>query len=167
MASQFPLTLTHSSSQPEPRVAEYTFLSTDTSQPGDLVFLDTADNNVKKCGASPALILGICLGYAPSATNITGGGMKVEPYATNKVPVAVLTGDVTVSMSSTVTPALSFLARSQDIVNTIITSGAGIRSFWQLASTTAATRVRVIDMDITNGIFYVRFIDTFLQSLVS
>jgi len=129
--------------------------------------LDTADNNVKKCGANPALILGICLGYGPSATNLTSGGMKPEPYGTNRVPVAVLTGDVTVSLSSTTVPSVAFLARSQDIVNTTITGGAGIRSFWQLAATTANTRVRVIDIDIVNGIFFVRFLDANLQALVS
>jgi len=143
------------------------FLSTDTSQPGDLVFFDTADNNLKKCGANPALITGIALGYAPSATNLTGGGMKPEPYAANRVPVAVLTEDVVVGMSSVSTPALSFMLRSFDLVNTVITVGAGIRSFWQLANTTANTRVRVIDIDVTNGIFYVSFINANLQAIVT
>jgi hypothetical protein len=164
--SQFPLTIAHGMGQAEPRIAEYTFLSTDTSQPGDLVFLDTADNNVKKCGANPASILGICMGYAPAATQLTGGGMKPEPYGTNKVPVAVLTGDITVEMSSLVTPAVSFLARSQDIAN-VTPAGPGITSFWQLLSTTANTRVRVIDINIGQGIFYVRFLDANLQALVS
>jgi hypothetical protein len=164
--SQFPAFIAHGNPQAEGRVGQYTFLSTDTSQPGDLVFLDTADNNVKKCGANPALILGICLGYAPTAPQVALG-MKPQPYPANQMLVEILTGDVTVGLSSLVTPAVAYLLRSQDIANVTISTGAGIRSFWQLLSTTGNTRVRVIDIDVTNGIFYVRFIDTNLQALVS
>jgi hypothetical protein len=168
VASQFPLSaVTAGSAGSEPRVYEAVFLSTDTSQPGDLVFFDTADNNVKKCGANPALILGICLGYAPSATQLTSGGLKPEPYATNKTPVAILTEDVTCSISSASTPALSFQERSWDLVDTVIATGAGIRSFWQLVNTQANQRIRVIDIDITNGIFFVRFVNANLQGIVT
>lgn len=167
MATQFPAFLAHASGQNEPYNYEATFLSTDTSVPGDLVFFDTADNNVKKCGANPALILGICLGFAPTAAQVVANTIKAQPYRTNLVPVAVLQEDVIVGLSSATVPTRAFLGRNWDLVNTILTTGAGNLSIWQLLNTQANARVRVIDIDITNGIFYVRFINANLQGLVT
>jgi hypothetical protein len=140
-------------------VEESTFLSTDVSQPFEFVFFDTADNNVKECGADPALILGICLGAAPASTV---GNQKPQPYGTNKVPVAVLTDNVVVGLSSTTTPSLAFKERAGGL--TKVTSGTG-RNFWQCdtSKTGGTSRFIIIDVDITNGIFYVRFKPANLQ----
>lgn len=166
--SSFPIFLAHSAGQNEPYGYQATFLNTDTSVPGDLVFFDTADNNVKKCGANPALILGICQAFAPSAAQLTAQTMKVQPYPTNQVPVAVLQEDVIVGMSCNgFALTRAFLGRSWDIVNTTLTTGAGALSIWQLANTQANTRVRVLDIDIVNTIAYVRFINANLQGLVT
>lgn len=159
MASQFPAYLIHS--QEDPRVYEATFLSTDATQPGEFVFFDTADNNVKTCGADPALILGLNLGNAPASTFVAGATGKPSPYATNKSPVAVLHDDVVVGLSSTTTPSLAFVTRAGGL--TKVTAGG--RNFWQCDTTKTAgtSRFIIIDVDIPNGIFFVRFKPANLQ----
>ena len=156
MASQFPPFLAHS--QEDPRGYEATFLSTDTAQPFEFVFFDTADNNVKVCGTDPSLILGLALGAAPSSTI---GNQKPQPYATNKAPVAVLHPDVVVGLSSTTTPSLAFVTRAGGL--TKVTSGG--KNFWQCDTSKSGgtSRFIIIDVDIPNGIFYVRFKPANLQ----
>lgn len=156
MASQFPAFLAHG--QEDPRVDEMTFLSTDASQPGEFVFFDTADNNVKTCGADPALILGLLLGNAPASTL----SVKPQPYATNVAPVAALHSDVVVGLSSTTTPSLAFVNRAGGL--TKVTAGG--RNFWQCdtSKTAGTSRFIIIDVDIPTGTFYVRFKPANLQA---
>lgn len=161
MASQFPPFLAHAQAPgSEPRNYEATFLSTDTSQPFEFVFFDTADNNVKECGADPALILGLALSNAPASTLLSGRAPL--PYATNKVPVAVLRADTVIGLSSTTTPALSFVTRKFGL--TKVTAATG-RVFWQCDTSKTAGTARgvIVDIDITNGIFYVNFLPANLQ----
>lgn len=159
MASQFPAFLAHAGPIEEPRVYEATFLSTDASQPGEFVFFDTADNNVKICGADPALIMGINLGNAPASPLLSGRAPL--PYAANKGPVAVLAPDVIVGLSSTTTPSLAFVTRAGGL--TRVTSGG--RAFWQCdtSKTAGTSRLIIVDIDIPNGIFFVRFKPANLQ----
>ncbi len=162
MASQFPPFLAHAQAPgSEPRVYEATFLSTDVSQPFEFVFFDTADNNVKECGTDPALILGLVLGNAPASTLISAATGKPQPYAANKVPVAVLRADTVIGLSSTTTPALSFVTRKFGLTKV----AAGGRNFWQCdtSKTGGTARGVIIDIDITNGIFYVNFLPANLQ----
>lgn len=151
MASQFPAFIAHAQILEEPRVDEVTFLSTDASQPGEFVFFDTADNNVKICGADPALILGLNLGNGPASALL----QKPSPYAPNVSPVAVLTADVVVGLSSTTTPSLAFVTRAGGL--TRVTSGG--RAFWQCdtSKTAGTSRFIIIDVDIPTGTFFVRF----------
>ncbi|SRR6266581_384740 len=162
MASQFLPFLAHGQAPGgEPRNYEATFLSTDTSQPGEFVFFDTADNNVKICAADPALILGICLGNAPASTlaSLTTG--KPQPYLPNKAPVAVLKAETVVGLSSTTTPSLAFVTRKFGLTKVV----AGGRDFWQCDTSKTAGTARgvIIDVDITNGIFYCVFLPANLQ----
>jgi hypothetical protein len=162
VASQFLPFIAHAGGiGDEPRVYEATYLSTDTSQPFEFVFFDTTDNNVKVCGADPALILGLCLGNAPGSTLITPQTGKPMPYAPNKVPTAVISADTVIGLSSTTTPSLAFVTRLGGL--TKVTSGG--RNFWQCDTTkTGATaRFVIVDVDIPNGIFYVRFRPQYLQ----
>jgi hypothetical protein len=151
VASQFPPFIAHAQIIEEPRVYEATFLSTDASQPFEFVFFDTADNNVKTCGADPALILGLLLGNAPASVL----SQKPQPYGTNKAPVAVLTADVVIGLSSTTTPSLAFVTRAGGLTKVT----AGTRNFWQCdtSKTAGTSRFIIIDVDIPNGIFFVRF----------
>lgn len=164
MASQFPAFIAHAGSiGEEPRVYEATFLSTDASQPGEFVFFDTGDNTVKICGADPSLILGINLGNAPAAPAVgTAATGKPLPYATNKGPVATLASDTVIGLSSTTTPSLAYVTRVGGLTR-VTASG---RAYWQCdTSKTGGTgRFIIIDVDITNGIFFVRFKPAYLQA---
>lgn len=161
MASQFLPTVAHSgpSGGVEPRVVEATMLSTDTAQVGEFVFFDTADNTVKVTGADPALILGLMLGHSPLST--IGLLAKPQPYATNKQPVAVIHADTVVALSSTTTPAASFLYRKFGLTKV----SAGGRNFWQCdtAKTAGTARGVIVDINIAQGIFYCKFLPANLQ----
>jgi len=157
VASSFPAFIAHAGVIDEPKQYEATFLSTDASQTGEFVFFDTADNNVKVCGADPALILGLCTGSGPASTL----QQKPSPYALNKSPVAVLSSDIIVGLSSTTTPSLAFVTRKGGL--TKVTTGG--RNIWQCdtSKTGGTARFVILDVDITNGIFYVRFLPANLQ----
>lgn len=160
MASQFPAFIAHAGAiGEEPRVDEATFLSTDASQPGEFVFFDTADNNVKICGADPALILGLALGNAPASTLLAGRAPL--PYGPNKTPVAALGPETIIGLSSTTTPSLAFKMRAGGL--TKVTSGG--RAFWQCdtSKTAGTSRFIIIDVNIPAGLFYVRFKPANLQ----
>lgn len=140
---------------------EMTFLSTDATNVGELVFFDTADNNVKTCAADPALILGLQLGNGPASPFIGGALGKPSPYGTNKSLVAVLTSETVLALSSTTTPSLAFVTRKGGF--TKVTAGG--RNFWQCdTSKTAGTaRFVIVDVDIPNGIFFVKVLPANLQ----
>jgi len=138
-------------------VGEFTFLSTDVSQPGSVVFFDTTDNTVKEAGANPASILGLSLGYGPASSLI----QKPLPYKPNRSLVAVLKADTVVGMSSDTTPAVSHLTNTYGI--TKVTFGSF--TFWKLdtSKTGANARVKVVGIDPDRGIFYVNFLPQYLQ----
>jgi hypothetical protein len=153
MATDFPAVAVYQSNGVEPLVQEFAMLSTDTSIPGELVYFDTADNNVKECGADPANILGLVLGPGPASTRL----QKPLPYNPNVQPVAVLTPDTVVAMCSATTPSLAHVARAYGVAK--LSSGN-----WAVDTTDAVnTRVVVIRVDIPNGIFYVKFLAANLQ----
>lgn len=154
MATDFPAVVAFGGSdQPSPLVQEFAMLSTDASIPGELVFFDTADNTVKECGADPANILGLVLGPGPASTRL----QKPLPYAANTQLVSVLTPEVTVAMCSATTPAAAHLTRAYGVAK--LSSGN-----WAVDIVdTSNTRVVVVRIDITNGIFYVRFLAANLQ----
>lgn len=153
MATDFPAAAVFGSQGLEPLVQEFAMLSTDASIAGELVFFDTADNTVKECGADPANILGIVLGPGPASTRL----QKPLPYAPNTQLVAVLSPDTVVAMCSATTPSLAHVARPFGVAK--LASGN-----WSVDTTEAVnTRLTVIRVDITNGIFYVRFLAANLQ----
>jgi len=124
-------------------------------RPGSLVFFDTATQLLKICGANPALIMGISEVECDSARvrytaqSLTPNGM---------VPVRILSPSAIVAMCSPTTPAVTHLfnATGHPVVNT-----SGI---WSVDPTsTSNPRVQVVEIDITNGIFYVRFLAANLQ----
>ena len=144
MASDFPLYL--GSDQSPGEVVDFTPGSSETFAAGALVYYDTGDQRLKKCGADPALIMGIAL-VPKTASTI---------YANGKVPVLVLRPDMTICMSGAETPAETMVGVLYDILEAA--SGN-----WRKDSTTGATRLIVTRVDITNGIFYVKFIAANLQ----
>lgn len=127
--------------------------------PYDLVFLDTADNLVKPCGADPALILGIALSSGAAAVK--------SVYPGSAIPIAILNPDCLVAMASATTPAQAHLLRLYGIEKT--------GNNWRVDTTdTGNTRVTVIDYSPHSGDqgqewFIVRFLAANLQgdSIVS
>lgn len=164
MSSQFPAYIPRGGpvAGGEPFQYEATFLSTDVSQPGEFVFFDTGDNNVKECGADPALILGLCTGNAPASVFASSAtSAKPQPYATNTAPVEVLSPNTIVALSSTTTPSLAFLYRKGGLTKVV----AGQTNIWQCdTSKTAGTaRFVIVGIDIPSGTFFVRFLPANLQ----
>lgn len=150
--TNFPAEIAHGKEAEYPLIHEFDVLSTEAFKPGAFVFFDTADNNVKECGADPALILGIALGAGPASTVFQ---RAPSPYALNKVPIAILTPDVVVKMASGVAVSLAHLLRPFGIEKT---------TNWRLDTTDAGnTRLTVVKLDITQGIAYCRFLAANLQ----
>lgn len=127
--------------------------------PYDLVFLDTADNLVKPCGADPTLILGLALSSGAAAVKTI--------YPGSAIPVAILSPDTQLIMASATTPGQAHLLRLYGIEKT--------GNNWRVDTTdTGATRVTVLDYSPHSGDqgqewFVVRFLAAQLQgdSIVS
>lgn len=118
----------------------------------NLVFFDTASHTLKVCGADPALIAGLSLIDASSAI----GANNIYPG--NKGPVAVLSSDMEVGLSSPTVPV------EADVGNVFGIAADGATGIWQLDHTEVVnTRCVVTRVDIANGIFYVKFLAANLQ----
>jgi len=142
MASKFPVFIAHG--QRDPLVAAYTVDASATFIAGALVF-KASDDEIEECGADPADILGIAL--MPAAQSTLYGG---------KVLVAILDPDVIVGMSSSTVPAVTHLLDPFGIAKS---------THWQVdIGDTSNTRVHVIKIDTTNGIFFVKFMAANLQA---
>lgn len=114
---------------------------------GALVVYSTSTDDIDECGADPTLILGIALCDAASKTIYPG----------NKIPVLVLDPTMVVGLSSATTP----------VEADVLDAGFGIEktTFWRLDHTdTSNIRVQVVEVDIPNGIFWVRFVAANLQA---
>ena len=152
MASDFPATVT---AQIEHGSEVLEFIPSQTAgevaaKSGELVFFDTADQKVKRCGANPALILGVAEVVSESARVITPNG---------KVPIRVLKPNALVRMCSATTPleAHRLTATGYDIVR--LASGN-----WAVnIASTANPRVQVKEIDIPSGAFFVSFFALNLQ----
>lgn len=116
----------------------------DSNEPfivGDFVFYDTTDNVMQRCGANPTLIAGLSEVSSAAATLLT-------PSA--KVPVRLIVGaGVVIAFASATTPAVSHIGDSYGI-----TRNAAGQWLLDTAKTTTSSRARIIDVDITNGIFF-------------
>ena len=118
---------------------------------GELVYYDTATQTVKRCGADPALILGIAEVSSEAARVLTPNG---------KIPIRILKPGAIVRMCSATTPAETHV---------LVLTGYGVARLtsgnWALdISDTANARCQVVRVDIPNGSFYVRFWATNLQA---
>jgi hypothetical protein len=143
VASHFPAFIAHH--QRDPLVVPYTVDAAATFVAGALVFLNTSDNEIEECGADPANILGIALMPASAKTLYDG-----------KVLVAVLDPDMVIGMASATTPADSHLTDAYGVVK-------GTTHWLVDTSETSNTRIHVIKVDATNGIFFVKFMAATLQ----
>lgn len=116
--------------------------ASEPSSPGSFVFYDTTDGTMDLCGADPTTIAGIAEVSSAAATVLTPDG---------KVPFRILQGDgVWIALSSTTTPDFAtHVGKSYGITK-------ASNGHWQLdvSKTTTSSRVRVVDVDATQGIFY-------------
>ena len=136
---------------PQPVVRYLTCDPAATFTAGALVYLDTADNLIKECGADPALILGVAQCGAADRALYTG----------SRIPILIIEPAQLWAMSSATTPAESHLTDGYGIVKT---SG-----YWKVdTSDTSNIRVHVVDYAPKSGeqgqeMFYVKFPATNLQ----
>jgi len=150
--SSFPAHVTESIDQGSV-VQEYTPSQTGAetaAKAGELMFFDTADQKIKRCGADPALIAGICEASSEANRVLTPNG---------KVPFRLLSPTVGVRMASAVTLTEA---------NVGVATGYGIvrdaNGNWCLDTTdVAAPRVFVYRIDTVTNAAYVRFMAANLQ----
>lgn len=119
-----------------------------SAKAGELMYYDTADQLMKRCGADPALIAGICEGASETWKTLTPNG---------KVPLRLLKPNALVRMCSATTPAETHVGVLYGIAR--LASGN-----WAVdIGDTSNTRVIVKRVDIANGVFYVNFVAANLQ----
>ena len=118
--------------------------ATETFIPGDLVFFNTTNDEVERCGADPTNIAGIAEVTSEQAKTLTDDG---------RVPVRVITNaSCRVAMSSATTPVV---ATHVGVAYGLVRESNG---HWRVdVSETTTTSVTVVDVDVTNGIWYVVF----------
>lgn len=108
---------------------------------GSLVVYDTTNNDMDLCGTDPALIAGI---------SETGSAAHDDLTPDGKVPVRIITSNkLILAGSSATTPANSYIG---DNIGFTLNG-----NYWRVdvAKTTTTSRGTVVDVDITNGIFFV------------
>ena len=126
--------------------------ATEVFVPGDLVFFSAGNDEMELCGIDPAIIGGFSEVDSEAHRVLTDDG---------RVPVRILSGDTIVAMSSATTPVVA----THILVEYGITRNTSAPFNWLLdvAKTTTASRCTVVDVDVAEGIFYVRFHETALQ----
>lgn len=146
MATDFPAYVAYHHDAYE--VGNFKVDSANAGKAGSLCLINTSDDEVEECGADPTLILGLMTGPYTSRTI----------YAGNKMPVIMLTPGVVVAMCSATTPLDAHLTRAYGVVK--LASGN-----WAVdISDTTNTRLHVVRIDATAGIFYCKFLAANLQA---
>jgi hypothetical protein len=152
MATDFPAYVAKNY-ESDTQVFEYTPSQTageTMAKAGELVYYDTADAKVKRCGADPALILGIAEVVSEDARVLTPNG---------KIPIRVLMPGAVLGLCSATTP-VEVTHRGNDYGIVRLASGN-----WAIdISETTNKRVHVIDVDVTRGIFFCKPMAANLQS---
>lgn len=100
---------------------------------GEFVFYDTTNNGVDRCGADPALILGIA----------HCGSADASLYPNSRIPVSVLTPDTILAMSiaTGTNPSDTLVGDAYGIVRTVV----GSSGFWEVdLAETVNTRLVVV-----------------------
>lgn len=136
MASSFHAVVQPGSQQP--RIANLTVDPAATFPVRSLVYLDTADNLIKLCGADPAVVLGFARSSAADAISGAHGGTA------GRIDVEIIEPSQCWMMGSATTPADSHLTDLVDVVNTsnvwlVDTAGSG------------APKVQIIDYSPKSG----------------
>lgn len=117
---------------------------------GELMYYDTADQKIKRCGADPALIAGIAEVSSEAARVLTPDG---------KIPLRLIKPNALVAMCSATTPAETHVGVATGYGIVRLSSGN-----WAVdIGDTANGRVMVKRVDIARGIFFVNFIAANLQ----
>lgn len=119
-----------------------------SAKAGELMYYDTADQKIKRCGADPSLIAGICEGSSEAWRVLTPNG---------KIPLRLIKTNALVRMCSSTTPAETHVGQTYGVER--LASGN-----WAVDITdTGNARVIVKGVDIAKGVFFVSFIAANLQ----
>lgn len=117
---------------------------------GELMYYDTSDQKIKRCGADPALIAGISEVTSEEARVLTPNG---------KIPLRLLKPNALVGMCSATTPAETHIGVATGYGVVRLSSGN-----WAVdIGDTSNPRVMVKKIDINKGIFFVNFLAANLQ----
>lgn len=148
--SSFPAQITENIDQGS-SVQEYTPSQTAgevAAKSGELMYFDTADQKIKRCGADPALIAGICEESSEANRVLTPNG---------KVPLRLLTSTAGVRLCSAVTLTEAHVGVAYGIVR-------DANGHWAIDTTdTGATRVVAYRIDTVAQAAYCRFLAANLQ----
>ena len=155
MATSFPATL--AGGQPDVKVEEMALVAGATFTVGALlVYTPGATATWAECTGSPVSIGGLALSPAPGAASVTRG----LPYQANQIPIALLDESTQVEMASATTPAATHIGNEYGVVK------SGNNWLVNISDTTNKA-VLVIKIDITNGVFWVRFLASVLQFIAA
>ncbi len=117
---------------------------------GEFAAYDTTNNWIERAGTDPTVIAGICEVDSEAARVLTDDG---------QIPIRILVGaGVILALSSATTPTLAHRGDSYGI-----TRNAAGRWLLDVAKTTTASRMVVVDVDITEGIFFCQVHQNVLQ----
>lgn len=115
---------------------------------GELMYYDVSDYKIKRCGADPSLIAGICEGASEAWKVLNPNG---------KIPLRLLKPNAVVAMCSSVALTEAHVGVAYGIVR--LASGN-----WGIDTTdTSATRVIIKKLDTVKNIGFVSFLAGSLQ----
>jgi len=121
----------------------------ETFIPGDLVFYDTGNNWMERCGADPALIAGVSEVDSEKYRVLTEDG---------KVPVRLLNSSAILRFASTTVPTEAHVGDEYGV-----TRDANGNWLLDIAKTGGSARFVVVRVDIPTGSFYCSPLAEFLQ----
>lgn len=143
-----------------PNIISYKFDSAETFKLGALV-VDAADGEIVECGADPASVLGVALEAAnsrPGGTGIpfnpsyTTGGQKAEVSVAIADRNAVFSCRGKNGATDPTTPAVTDIGEQFGVVK--------VSDDWVLdLSDTVNVVCEVVDIDIDNKIYFVKFLE--------
>lgn len=131
-------------------VSEYTpdTGSNSAAKAGEFMYYDTADQLLKRCGADPTLVAGICEGASEDWKVLKPNG---------KVPLRTCTEKAGIRLAGVGTPAETDVGVQYGVVR-------DANGNWCIDTTDTTNKVvTVYRVDPTNGAWYCRFIPAVLQ----
>ncbi len=146
-----------------PNIVSYKYTAAQTFKKGALV-VDTAAGTISECGADPAAVLGVAMegaGTRPGGTGIANSPSYITGGTNNEVSVAIADRSQVFTCrgvnggTDPVTPTQTMIGETYGVAK----SGDD----WVLDIAEVTTmQCEIVDVDIDNKIFFVKFRESFL-----